>query len=67
MRPVECGLSSTALQHMLKKTLWIKIQAIKGDLFSFKNNKLHPHFSYSELLHNPCTRTEEAALQRGHI
>lgn len=29
-----------------------------------ENNKLHPHLSFSELLH-PCTRTEEVALQGG--
>lgn len=31
-----------------------------------ENNKLHPHLSFSELLLNPCTRTEETALQEGH-
>lgn len=67
MRPDECPLSSTALQHMLKKTPWKINQAIKSDLFSFKSNKLHPPFSCSELLHSPCTRTEGAALQRGDI
>lgn len=31
-----------------------------------KNNKLHPYLSFSELLHNPFTRTEETALQGGY-
>lgn len=32
-----------------------------------ENNKFLPHISFSELLHNPCTRSEEIALQGGYI
>jgi len=66
MRPAEHTLPSSAPQHMLKKTAGAKKKgAIKSDLFSFKINKLHPHFSHSELPHDSCTSPEEAALQGG--